>query len=184
MYLSRTEISCTSPQRGHLTFSVAFQAARRLCTSVSMPAGAFVCVFGQVKNSEAICGSFLVQAGARPVSLPPAPDSGPPSVMTQFSTMVRGESGCFFLRCRTHRKLAGCHWRSAASNPSRAYSVSEPSNSQDFACPRCKAIMDEVVRIAPLADDPGLIGYECPACCYVTSVILQPTSVILQPKRR
>jgi hypothetical protein len=25
-----------------------------------------------------------------------------------------------------------------------------------------------------LAHEPGLIGYECPACCYVTSVILQP----------
>jgi hypothetical protein len=30
------------------------------------------------------------------------------------------------------------------------------------------------VRIAPLESEPGLIGYECPACCYVTSVLLQP----------
>jgi hypothetical protein len=30
-----------------------------------------------------------------------------------------------------------------------------------------------VVRIAPLESEPGLIGYECPACCYVTSVLLQ-----------
>ncbi len=29
IYVSRTEISCTSPQCGHLTLSVAFQAARR-----------------------------------------------------------------------------------------------------------------------------------------------------------
>ena len=36
-------------------------------------------------------------------------------------------------------------------------------------CPRCQAMMDEVVRIAPLQDDPGLIGYECPSCKYVTS---------------
>jgi hypothetical protein len=35
--------------------------------------------------------------------------------------------------------------------------------------------MDEVVRIAPLVSEPGLIGYECAACCYVTSVILPPT---------
>jgi hypothetical protein len=43
IYVSRTEISCTSPQCGHLTLSVAFQAARRLCTSVSMPVGACWC---------------------------------------------------------------------------------------------------------------------------------------------
>jgi hypothetical protein len=30
------------------------------------------------------------------------------------------------------------------------------------------------VRIAPLVGEPGLIGYECPACCYVTSELLQP----------
>jgi transposase-like protein len=39
-----------------------------------------------------------------------------------------------------------------------------------MACPRCKATMDEVVWIAPLQDEPGLIGYECPSCRYVTSV--------------
>ena len=49
------------------------------------------------------------------------------------------------------------------------------SKSGGFACPRCKAKMDEVVRIAPLADGPGLIGYECPACFYVTSVLLPPS---------
>jgi len=36
--------------------------------------------------------------------------------------------------------------------------------------------MDEVVRIAPLASEPGLIGYECPACCYVTSVLLNASA--------
>jgi hypothetical protein len=34
--------------------------------------------------------------------------------------------------------------------------------------------MDEVVRIAPLIGEPGLIGYECPKCAYVTSVVVQP----------
>ena len=29
--------------------------------------------------------------------------------------------------------------------------------------------MEEVVRIAPLQNDPGLIAYECPSCGYVTS---------------
>jgi hypothetical protein len=33
------------------------------------------------------------------------------------------------------------------------------SKSGGFACPRCKAKMDEVVRIAPLVDEPGLIAY-------------------------
>ena len=34
--------------------------------------------------------------------------------------------------------------------------------------------MDEVVRIEPLVSEPGLIGYECPACSYVASVVLRP----------
>jgi transposase-like protein len=55
------------------------------------------------------------------------------------------------------------------SNPSFVVSdISKKRNS--MVCPRCKATMDEVVRIAPLQDDPGLIGYECPSCRYVTSV--------------
>ena len=33
--------------------------------------------------------------------------------------------------------------------------------------------MDEVVRIAPLQDEPALIGFECPSCSYVTSVFWQ-----------
>src|SRR6516165_11534570 len=64
IYVSRTEISCTLPQCGHLTLSVAFQAARRLCTSVSMPVGACWCVVGQVKNREVICGSFPCTGGS------------------------------------------------------------------------------------------------------------------------
>jgi hypothetical protein len=30
-------------------------------------------------------------------------------------------------------------------------------------CPRCKALMQEVLRIAPAQNDPGLIAYECPS---------------------
>jgi hypothetical protein len=44
------------------------------------------------------------------------------------------------------------------------------------ACPRCKAPMIEVLRIAPVQNDPGLIAYECPSCGYVTSVLLGPKS--------
>jgi hypothetical protein len=35
--------------------------------------------------------------------------------------------------------------------------------------------MEEVVWIAPLNNDPGLIGYECLSCSYVTSVLWQET---------
>jgi hypothetical protein len=31
--------------------------------------------------------------------------------------------------------------------------------------------MKEVVWIAPVQSDPGLIAYECPSCGYVTSVL-------------
>jgi transposase-like protein len=37
-----------------------------------------------------------------------------------------------------------------------------------LACPRCKAPMKEVVWIAPVQNDPGLIAYECPSCGYVS----------------
>jgi transposase-like protein len=43
-------------------------------------------------------------------------------------------------------------------------------------CPRCKAPMNEVLWIAPVQTDPGLIAYECPSCSYVTSVLTQVAS--------
>jgi transposase-like protein len=48
------------------------------------------------------------------------------------------------------------------------------SRSNRVECPRCKALMDEVVRIAPVVNETGLIAYECPVCEYVTSVLWQP----------
>jgi hypothetical protein len=36
--------------------------------------------------------------------------------------------------------------------------------------------MKEVVRIAPVQSDPGLIAYECLSCGYVTSVLIAPQS--------
>jgi len=36
--------------------------------------------------------------------------------------------------------------------------------------------MDEVLSIAPLVGEPGLIAYECPSCGYVTSVLIHPDS--------
>ena len=41
-----------------------------------------------------------------------------------------------------------------------------------IACPRCRAPMQEIMRIAPLRIEPGLIAYECPTCGKVTSEIL------------
>ncbi len=43
------------------------------------------------------------------------------------------------------------------------------------ACPRCGTTMDEVASIAPSFGEPGLIGYECPNCVYVTSELVRPT---------
>ena len=41
-----------------------------------------------------------------------------------------------------------------------------------LTCPRCKAVMKEVVWIAPVRTEPGLIAYECPSCSYITSVLM------------
>jgi hypothetical protein len=34
--------------------------------------------------------------------------------------------------------------------------------------------MKDIVTIAPLGDEPGLIAYECSRCGYVTSILQQP----------
>jgi transposase-like protein len=47
-------------------------------------------------------------------------------------------------------------------------------NQDVMSCPRCRAAMDEVVRIEPTLREKGLIAYECPRCVYVTSVLLEP----------
>jgi DNA-directed RNA polymerase subunit RPC12/RpoP len=53
--------------------------------------------------------------------------------------------------------------------------VSDRSKKRDsIECPRCGARMEEVVSIAPIHNEPGLVGYECPSCRYVTSVLQQP----------
>jgi hypothetical protein len=51
-YASRTEISCTPPQHGHLTRNLDFQDARRVRTSASTRVGARSFVFGQMKVSN------------------------------------------------------------------------------------------------------------------------------------
>jgi len=34
--------------------------------------------------------------------------------------------------------------------------------------------MDAIVTIEPTLGEPGLIGYECPKCVYVTSELVPP----------
>jgi hypothetical protein len=34
--------------------------------------------------------------------------------------------------------------------------------------------MEAIVTIEPTLGEPGLIGYECPKCVYVTSELVQP----------
>jgi hypothetical protein len=58
--------------------------------------------------------------------------------------------------------------------------VSKRESRVACACPRCQAAMREIIRIAPIRIAPGLIGYECPTCGYVTSVKV-PTG---RPDRR
>ena len=44
-----------------------------------------------------------------------------------------------------------------------------------LSCPRCGTAMEVIVTVEPTLGEPGLIGYECPKCVYVTSELLQPT---------
>jgi hypothetical protein len=43
-----------------------------------------------------------------------------------------------------------------------------------LSCPRCGTAMEAIVTIEPTLGQPGLIGYECPKCVYVTSELVQP----------
>jgi hypothetical protein len=47
-----------------------------------------------------------------------------------------------------------------------------PGSQTAVACFRCQTPMREVMWIAPLREEPGLIAYECPSCKYVTSVFV------------
>jgi C4-type Zn-finger protein len=51
----------------------------------------------------------------------------------------------------------------------------EPRRAPTLSCPRCGAAMEAIVSIEPTLGEPGLIGYECPKCVYVTSELVQPT---------
>jgi hypothetical protein len=47
------------------------------------------------------------------------------------------------------------------------------------SCYRCKGHMEEIMRIAPLLHEPGLVAYECGQCGYLTSVVEPP----IDPRR-
>jgi DNA-directed RNA polymerase subunit RPC12/RpoP len=41
-----------------------------------------------------------------------------------------------------------------------------------LACPRCRNnAMKHIITIAPVLDEPGLLGFECPRCGYVTRLV-------------
>lgn len=42
-------------------------------------------------------------------------------------------------------------------------------------CPRCNSAMDELLSIAPVLNERGLVAYECPRCGYVSSVLIEPS---------
>ena len=56
------------------------------------------------------------------------------------------------------------------------YMLDPQRNNRDElqSCPRCNARMIEIVTIAPMLDEPGLIAYECSKCGYVESELQQP----------
>jgi predicted RNA-binding Zn-ribbon protein involved in translation (DUF1610 family) len=56
--------------------------------------------------------------------------------------------------------------------------ATEPrTRSQDAvpSCAKCGTTMKDVVTIAPVAHENGLVAYECPKCGHVTSVLVPPT---------
>ena len=81
---------------------------------------------------------------------------------------------------RTNRRIV--RWHNGETQLKRALTqgagivsnLSRSKRGSALACSRCGAAMDEVVRIEPLAGEPGLIAYECPSCGYVTSLFSQP----------
>ena len=101
---------------------------------------------------EALAGTPAVGARRRPRVIAPQP-TGPSCV---------GNNG------ETQLKRALTQGVGIVSNLSRS------NRGGGLACSRCGAAMDEVVRIAPLPGEPGLIAYECPGCGYVTSVLSHP----------
>ena len=81
----------------------------------------------------------------------------------------RGEGALVDIRAR-------CVPNREARNKGATCTMSEPDRAKQSdlpPCPRCKAQMQEVLRIAPVLSDGGLIAYECPKYGQLTSV-LQP----------
>jgi C4-type Zn-finger protein len=55
--------------------------------------------------------------------------------------------------------------------------ISQRGNLQSKSCPLCGGVMKDVVTIAPIAGEPGLIAYECQNCRHVMS------DLIYEPKQ-
>ena len=106
---------------------------------------------------------------------------GPPAVGARHRSLVivpqpTGRS-CVGNNGETQLKRALTQGAGIVSNLSRS------KRGSALACSRCGAAMDEVVRIEPLAGEPGLIAYECPSCGYVTSVLSHPDGERLVGRR-
>jgi hypothetical protein len=104
------------------------------------------------------------------------------SVTRQTKEPSRSDAGTLITCPASRNQPAPCALRyeecSSKTPDARGRVVSDLSRSRrdlsPLPCLRCGIIMDEVVRIAPVAGEPGLIAFECPNCTYVTSVLQQP----------
>jgi hypothetical protein len=101
------------------------------------------------------------------------------SVTRQTKEPSRSDAGTL-ITCRASRNLSRSSrvaaMRTYLKEPyARGRGVSDLSRRRrdlsPLRCPRCRIIMDEAVRVAPVAGEPGVIAFECPNCKYVTSVL-------------
>ena len=95
---------------------------------------------------------------------------------------LSGLTRCKSVFCRSQPTGGSCVGNEGETQLKRALTqgagivsnLSRSKRGSALACSRCGAAMDEVVRIEPLAGEPGLIAYECPSCGYVTSLFSHP----------
>jgi hypothetical protein len=103
------------------------------------------------------------------------------AISTRWQSPAANEPKDYFARFRK----PACTFRVAPMEEGRPQSLSQGArvmsdgrrsskNACSALCSRCGTPMKDVVTIAPLVAEPGLVAYECPNCGYVTSVLLRP----------